>query len=100
MTLMIFYGLCGITLFVIGLYGLIMQPHVLQKIIAVNIMGSGCFLYLIALARTADGVTDSVPHAMVITGIVVAVSTTAVALVLMNKLMEDDKQQNHTELDD
>ncbi|MBT6456060.1 MAG: Na+/H+ antiporter subunit C [Chloroflexi bacterium] len=78
------YSLVGIGLFNLGLYALIIYPHLLRKILAVNIMGSGVFLVLVALAgRTASGVPDPVPHAMVITGIVVAVSATALALVLM-----------------
>ena len=42
---------------------------------------------LVALAkRSGDALPDPVPHAMVITGIVVAVSATALALTLMLKL--------------
>lgn len=100
MSLVIFYGICGIALFAIGFYGLIVQPHILRKIIALNIMGSGCFLYLIALARQADGTTDPVPHAMVITGIVVAISATALALVLMNMLAANRQLTDQASLDD
>lgn len=78
------YSLVGVGLFNLGLYALIIYPHLLRKILAINIMGSGVFLVLVALAaRTESGVPDPVPHAMVITGIVVAVSATALALVLM-----------------
>ncbi len=56
-------------------------------ILALNVMGSGVFLVLVALAkRTGNTAPDPVPHAMVITGIVVAVSATALALTLMLKL--------------
>ncbi len=83
------YALLGIILFSIGLYGLIVRDHLLRKILAFNIMGSGIFLVLVALGKRSPGeLSDPVPLAMVITGIVVAVSATALALTLMHKLVE------------
>lgn len=83
------FALVGVGLFCIGLYALIVYAHLLRKILAINVMGSGVFLVLAALAdRTVDAAPDPVPHAMVITGIVVAVATTAFALVLMLKVAE------------
>ncbi|HSO81422.1 NADH-quinone oxidoreductase subunit K, partial [Thiocapsa sp.] len=62
---------------------LIVHAHLLRKILAFNVMGSGVFLVLAGLAgRTPSGIPDPVPHAMVITGIVVAVAATALALSL------------------
>ena len=78
------YALVGVGLFTLGLYALIIHAHLLRKILAINVMGSGVFLLLVALGgRTAGASPDPVPHAMVITGIVVAVSATALALALM-----------------
>jgi len=78
------YALVGVGLFFLGLYALIVHTHLLRKILALNVMGSGVFLVLVALAkRTGNATPDPVPHAMVITGIVVAVSATALALTLM-----------------
>lgn len=78
------YALTGVSLFALGLYALIVYPHLLRKILAINVMGSGVFLILVGLARRVPGtLPDPVPHAMAITGIVVAVSATALALVLM-----------------
>ena len=78
------YALAGAGLFALGLYALIVHAHLLRKILAINVMGSGVFLILVALGRrTAGAVPDVVPHAMVITGIVVAVSATALALALV-----------------
>jgi multicomponent Na+:H+ antiporter subunit C len=48
-------------------------------------MGSGAFLVLVGLAQRYD-VADPVPQAMVLTGIVVAVAATALALALVRKL--------------
>ena len=84
------YALVGVGLFSLGLYALIVHTHLLRKILAINVMGSGVFLVLVALARrSADASPDAVPQAMVITGIVVAVSATALALTLMLKLTEE-----------
>lgn len=81
------YALVGVGLFGLGFYGLVIHAHLLRKILALNVMGSGVFLVLVALARrSGDLAPDPVPHAMVITGIVVAVSATALALSLMLKV--------------
>jgi multicomponent Na+:H+ antiporter subunit C len=73
----------GIMIFFIGLHALLVHRHLLRKILAINVMSGGVFLVFIALgARAPDGVTDPVPQAMVLTGIVVALCFTAVALVL------------------
>lgn len=87
------FALVGAGLFSLGLYALIMHTHLLRKILAINVMGSGVFLVLVALAkRTGGASSDPVPHAMVITGIVVAVSATALALILMLKVSEKTGQ--------
>ncbi len=77
------YALVGVGLFTLGLYALIVHAHLLRKILAINVMASGVFLVLVALAARTQGTPDPVAHAMVITGIVVAVSATALALALM-----------------
>ena len=88
MSMLFFYALIGVGLFVLGLLALVLQRHLLNKILALNVMGSGVFLILVSLAGRSQPVIDVVPHAMVITGIVVAVSATAMALVLMLNLAE------------
>lgn len=81
------YAWAGVGLVALGLYALIVHAHLLRKILAVNVLGSGVFLVLVALATQRPGAPpDPVPHAMVITGIVVAVSATALALALMLRL--------------
>lgn len=81
------YALTGVGLFCLGFYALIVFDHLLRKILALNVMGSGVFLVVVALAkRGGETIPDPVPHAMVITGIVVAVSATALALGLMLKV--------------
>jgi len=79
------YAVTGALLFSLGLYGLIVHAHLVRKILAFNIMGSGTFLVLVGLAQRTDS-ADPVPHALVLTGIVVAVSATAFALILARRL--------------
>ncbi len=86
MTQPILYALAGAVMIGIGLFGAMSCAHVLRKMIGLNIMGAGTFLVLISLARRTPGpVPDPVPHAMVLTGIVVAVSATALALALLRR---------------
>lgn len=87
MTPALLYALGGVLLFVLGLSGMILLGQPLRKILAFNLMGSGTFLVLVGLAQR-DGVADPVPQAMVLTGIVVAVAATALALALLRRLHE------------
>jgi multicomponent Na+:H+ antiporter subunit C len=80
------FALTGIALFVTGVAGVILQSHLLRKVIAFNIMGSGAFLVLVGLGQR-DGVADPVPQAMVLTGIVVSVAATALGLALGRRLL-------------
>lgn len=78
------YALTGVVLFVVALHAVIVHRPLLRRIMALNVMGSGVFLVIGALARRAPGeLADPVPHALVITGIVVAIAATALALALM-----------------
>ena len=87
-------------LFGIGFVTLLLQKNLIKKIIGLNIMDTAIFLFLAAKGyisgRTAPIVVDGVvlteyyvnplPSALVMTGIVVAVSITAFALALSLKL--------------
>jgi multicomponent Na+:H+ antiporter subunit C len=82
-------GLVGAALVGLGLYGLILQPHPLRKLLAFNLVGSGVFLVFGIVARrgAAAGLAfDPVPQAMVITGIVVAFAASALAVALILRL--------------
>ena len=81
------YGLLGIILAALGLHAAILQRDTMRRILAINVLGVGVFLVFIATAYNGpDGVPDAVPHALVLTGIVVAVAATALALALLRHL--------------
>ena len=88
MSQFLWYSLIGAGLFCIGLAGLLLHRHLLRRILSLNIMGSGVFLVFVALARRAGDQPDPVPHAMVLTGLVVSVSATALALGLLVRLKQ------------
>lgn len=78
------YALCGAALIGIGLYGFIARVHLLRRILCFNVIGSGVFLLFGALGyRDPAAGADPVPHALIITGIVVALSLTALAVALV-----------------
>jgi multicomponent Na+:H+ antiporter subunit C len=85
MTTGLLFALTGALLFALGVAGVVLIGHLLRRILAFNLMGSGAFLVLVGLAQRHD-VADPVPQAMVLTGIVVAVAATALALALVRKL--------------
>lgn len=81
MTPPMLYAVAGAFVFMLGFFGVAARAHLFWKVFAVNVMGSGVFLILIgAPARLVPDQADPVPQAMVLTGIVVAVGATAVAL--------------------
>jgi multicomponent Na+:H+ antiporter subunit C len=85
------FALCACALVGIGLYGLIVQPHPLRKLVAFNIMGSGVFVLFGALAKrgaAAGLAADPVPQALLITAIVVAFAATAVTVALLLRLID------------
>jgi len=86
------FGLCAAALVGIGLFGLIVDPHPLRKILAFNVVGSGVFVLFGAIARRGAGAGmggDPVPQALLITGIVVAFSATALAVALLMRLFDE-----------
>jgi multicomponent Na+:H+ antiporter subunit C len=77
-------GLTSAALVGLGLYGLIINPQPLRKILAFNLIGSSVFFLLFGIiarkGAAAGFAADPVPQAMVITGIVVAFSASALAI--------------------
>jgi multicomponent Na+:H+ antiporter subunit C len=78
------YGLTGAVLVGIGLWGLVARAHLLRRVLAFNVVGSGIFLVFGATAyRRPELGSDPVPQALIITGIVVALSATALVVALV-----------------
>ena len=101
----------AIILFGIGLTILLFQQNLIKKLIGMNIMDTGTFLFLASMGyiegRKApiitDGVTSAeryinpIPAGLVLTGIVVSVSVTAIMLSLSVRLY---KRYHTLELDE
>jgi multicomponent Na+:H+ antiporter subunit C len=86
------FGLCAAVVIGVGVFGLIVNPHPLRKILAFNVVGSGVFLLFGAIAYRGAGAGmggDPVPQALLITGIVVAFSATALAVALLLRLFDE-----------
>ncbi|MBZ0156000.1 MAG: cation:proton antiporter subunit C [Alphaproteobacteria bacterium] len=86
------YSASGVLLFLMGLYSLIVHDHLIKKVIGFNIMGSGIFLLLVSFAERTPHAPDPVPHALVLTGIVVTVSATGFALMLIKRIFSETKK--------
>ena len=87
------YALVGVGLFALGLRGAVLRRSLLGRVLAINVCGAGVFLLLVAIAYRGPGLApDALPHALVLTGIVVAVSATALALALGRRLRESDDE--------
>ncbi len=80
-------------LFCIGLYNVIVRRNIVKKLIGLNIMETSVFFFYISLGYTKNGVApvagagadptrmvNPVPQVLVLTGIIVAVGVTALAL--------------------
>ena len=92
----------AVLLFALGFSTLLLHPNLLKKIIGLNIMDTAAYLFLTSLGyipgRLApiiqDGDTDPakyvnpLPAGLVLTGIVVSVSVTALMLALTIRLYE------------
>ncbi|MGB5441598.1 MAG: NADH-quinone oxidoreductase subunit K [Gammaproteobacteria bacterium] len=94
LTAQLMYVLTGCLLVALGLRTALLHASLLHRVLALNVMGAGVFMLLIAVAYRGPGLPpDPLPHALVLTGIVVAVSATALALALARALhaeQEDD----------
>jgi multicomponent Na+:H+ antiporter subunit C len=87
LTAQVLYALTGCLIMALGLRTALLHASLLRRVVAINVMGTGVFMILLAIAyRGPELAPDPVPHALVLTGIVVAVSATALALALARRL--------------
>ena len=97
-----YYETGAVILFGIGFATLMLHRNLIKKIIGLNIMDTAVFLFFIAKGYTfgkdapiivdkfkgVNSYVNPVPSALMLTGIVVAVTTTAFALALTIKLYQ------------
>ena len=93
--------LVAMTLFAIGFTMLVFSNNLLKKIIGLNIMDTGVYLFLASMGYIRDALTpivpstgeiealdyiNPIPSGLVLTGIVVSVSVSALTLALCVRL--------------
>ena len=91
----------AVLLFSVGLAALLLHPNLIKKISGLNLMDTAVFLFLAAMGYVDGGKApmvepgaeaaayiNPVPGGLVLTGIVVAVSTTALFLALTHRLYQ------------
>jgi multicomponent Na+:H+ antiporter subunit C len=93
MTQALIYALTGTVLFMLGVRTTLLRDTLVAKILGLNVSGGGAFLVFVSLAYQGDSLpTDPIPHALVLTGLVVAISATALALAINRRLREMDNE--------
>ncbi len=102
----------AVILFAVGFSTLLVNRNLLKKVVGLNIMDTAAYLFLTSIGfiegRTApiitDGITDParyinpLPAGLVLTGIVVSVSVTAVMLALTVRLYKRYHTMNLDEI--
>lgn len=86
MTSALGYALLGAAILALSIYPLVLASDLLRRIVAANLFGTGIFVILVALGYREGAAPDPTPHALVLTGIVVAVSATGLALALAARM--------------
>ena len=92
--------LVSVSLLLIGLYAMIARRNLIKKIMGLNILSTSVFLFLISVAYKEGGAppirvpgievyVNPLPHALVLTGIVVALALTSFALALTIKIYKE-----------
>lgn len=89
-------------IFTIGLYTVLTHSNLIKKVIGINIMETAVFLFFVSVGYVKGGkapiieaetntvtYVNPLPSALILTGIVVAVSITAYFLSLVIKLYEE-----------
>jgi len=94
------FYLVAIVLFIIGFYTMLANSNLIKKILGLNIMESAIFLFFVSIGYVAGGkapivspgaegaYVNPIPAALILNGIVVAVSVTAYSLSLIIKIYE------------
>ncbi|MFP4286142.1 MAG: sodium:proton antiporter [Candidatus Izemoplasmataceae bacterium] len=91
----------AMALFVIGLHTVVTHANLIKRVIGLNIMGTGIFLFFVAIGNVTGGrapiidienpdiqFINPVPSVLILTGIVVVVSLTVYSLSLIIRIYE------------
>lgn len=84
----------AIALMMVGFYAMVAKANLVKKVIGLNIFQTAVFLFYVSIAKVTGGTAPIVwsgtqvydnplPHTLMLTGIVVSVSVTSVALALL-----------------
>ena len=91
----------ALALFLIGLRIVVLHSNLIKRIMGINIMGTGVFLFFVAIGNVENGTVPIVgndtnpvfinplPSVFILTGIVVVVSITVYSLSLVIRIYEN-----------
>lgn len=101
----------AIALFVIGLRIVVTHSNLIKRIMGLNIMGTGVFLFFVAIGNVTGGIPpiindgqsspvyiNPLPSVLILTGIVVVVSITVYSLSLVIRIYENYNTIDQKEL--
>jgi multicomponent Na+:H+ antiporter subunit C len=86
------FAVGGLGVLLVGSWAMVLRTHLIRKILALNVMSSGVFLLLVGAGAMGGAGVDPVPQAMVITGIVVSISATALGLAIVLRIAKTTGQ--------
>lgn len=99
-------------LFFLGMFGMIVCSNYMKKLISMNIMQVAVILFFLCFAQKTGGIIpiqngltydpaayiNPLPHALMLTAIVVSLGTTGVALALLMRLKDTYNSVEETEI--
>jgi len=99
-----------VALIMLGMYVVMANPNLVKKVIGLNIFQTAVFIFYISLGEregaTAPILDDAftfyvnpLPHVLILTAIVVAVATTALALALIVRIYRSYETVEEDEID-
>ncbi|MGD9761472.1 MAG: sodium:proton antiporter [Candidatus Izemoplasmatales bacterium] len=101
----------AVALFVLGLRIVVLHSNLIKRIMGLNVMGTGVFLFFVSIGNVTGGVPpiinpdnsqqlyiNPIPSVLILTGIVVVVSITVYALSLVIRIYENYNTIDQREL--
>ncbi len=102
----ILFALSGISLVMVGIFGILTKKNIIKILLALNLMETGINLFVVSMGFFKGGkapiitssfsasslnFVDPLPHALVLTSIVIGLGTTALALTLTLNYFREHK---------